>query len=210
MKLAVLSESPADEQAVRILVEGLLGKVTEPAEPPPLRTRGWPSVSAVVPVVLKHLYYHTDAEAFVTVVDSNHSAIHDDSHDQNTDPGCRLCRLRKTIDQTVRGFKPLPQRSPLRIAVGLAVPAIEAWYRCGRDPTVSESAWIEGMRARRDPYSKAELKRAVYGTDRAPLVLMIQRQVEEARRLVSDLGTLEKRFPTGFGSLAREVRNWRS
>ena len=174
MNLAVLSESSADEQAVRVLVEALLGKSTEPTEPPPLRTRGWPSVFAVAPVVLKHLYYYTDTEAFVTVIDSNHSAIHDDSHDQNTESGCRLCRLRKSIDQTVQGFKPLPHRPRLKIGVGLAVPAIEAWYCCGRDPTVTESAWLEGLRTHRDPYTKADLKRAVYGTDRVPLVLMIR------------------------------------
>ena len=210
MKLAVLGESSADEQAVRIFVEGLLGEATEPTRPPPLRTRGWPSVLAVVPVVLKHLYYHTETEAFVTVVDSNHSTVHDDSHDQNTQLQCRLGRLRKTIEQTLRGLRQLPHRSQLRVAVGLAVPSIEAWYRCGRDPAVSESAWNEGLRGHRDPYTKAELKCAVYGTVRAPLALMIAKQVEEAQRLANDLTTLEKRFPAGFGSLARMVRSWRS
>ena len=40
MKVAVLSESPADEAAIRILIDGILGRPTQPADMPPIRTRG--------------------------------------------------------------------------------------------------------------------------------------------------------------------------
>jgi hypothetical protein len=43
-----LSESPADEAAIRILVEGLCGKQTEPVAAAPLRARG---VDSVLPVL---------------------------------------------------------------------------------------------------------------------------------------------------------------
>ena len=40
MKVAVLSESPADEAAIRILIDGILGRPTQSADMPPIRTRG--------------------------------------------------------------------------------------------------------------------------------------------------------------------------
>ena len=39
----------------------------------------------------------------------------------------------------------VPQEMPL----SFAVPAIEAWYLCGRDDTVTEAAWLEGSEAGR-------------------------------------------------------------
>jgi len=59
MKVAVLSESPADEAAVRILVSGILGRQTRAVALPLLRTRGESGVFAVLPVVFKHLHFHT-------------------------------------------------------------------------------------------------------------------------------------------------------
>jgi hypothetical protein len=44
LKLAVLSESQADEAAVRLFVEAILQIQTQPIGLPPLRSRGWPSV----------------------------------------------------------------------------------------------------------------------------------------------------------------------
>ena len=54
-------------------------------------------------------------------------------------------------------------------ASSVTVPAIEAWYLCGRDSTVSEAAWTAGQASGRQPYSRAELKWRVYGTDRPTL-----------------------------------------
>ena len=79
MKVAVLSESPADEAAIRILVEGLLGRTIEPPPMPPIRSRGHDAVVASLPTVLKHLHYRTDAEALVVVLDSDRSPVHDPS-----------------------------------------------------------------------------------------------------------------------------------
>ncbi len=39
MKVAVLSESPADEAAIRILLDGILGRPTQSTDIPPIQTR---------------------------------------------------------------------------------------------------------------------------------------------------------------------------
>jgi len=211
MKVAILSESAADEAVLRILVEGVLGRETEHVPTQSLRTRGWPSVREVIPPVLKHLYYHIEAEAFVVVADSNHSPVHVEQAEKTgrCHPLCRLCLLRESIHQVQSNLSLRPDRPRLKTAIGLAVPIIEAWYHCGRDPQVSEAAWISGLQDKSDPYTKNGLKQAVYGTDRQSLELGKRRGIEEATRLVKKLAALEKRFPIGFGSLARDVRAWR-
>lgn len=213
MNVAVLSESSADEAAIRILVDGILGAETEAIPPPPLRTRGWPSVLNVVATVVRHLHYRTDADAFVLVVDSDDSPVHDPAHDE---PGaaskqCRLCQLRECIDEVRTTLSTVAGRSPLRTAVGLATPCIEAWYRCGLGAHVNEAAWARELKAGsgfRD--KRRRLKREVYGTDRPSLELEIRRATEEAHRLVQDLSRLQRLFPNGFGALARNVRDWQA
>jgi hypothetical protein len=210
MKLAVLSESAADEAAVRMLVDGILGRQTQPVSLFPLQTRGLSGVFNILPVVLKHLYFRTDAEAFVVVIDSDNSPVHVDSHEQlgGTDGKCRLCRLRQAVVQAQAQLRPMPSRSTIKTALGLAVPAVEACYRCGRDPHVSEAAWIIGLQSGSFPYTKLRLKQDVYGTDRPSLALETRRATEEAQRLTQNLALLENLFPAGFGLLARDVRGW--
>lgn len=76
MKIAVLSESPADEAAVRILAEAILCRTIDSTPELKPRFRGWPSVRAVPPAAIRQLHYHTEAEGLVLVVDGNHSPIH--------------------------------------------------------------------------------------------------------------------------------------
>jgi hypothetical protein len=94
-------------------------------------------------------------------------------------------------------------RTPLRVAIGLAVPAIEAWYRCGLDPQVTEAGWAAHAAA----YTRNTLKQAVYGMERPSLELETQRAVEAAQRLAGNLPMLEQLFP-GFRTLAEGVRGW--
>lgn len=210
MKVAVLSESPADEAAVRVLVDGVLGRQTQAVTIAPLRTRGLSGVFEVLPAVLKQLHYHTDAEALVVVVDSDHSPVHNDGHEQpdGAETGCRLCKLRRVVAQVRGQLRPISNRPSIKTALGVAVPAVEAWYRCGLDPHVTEATWIMGLQSGSYPYTRNRLKQAVYGTDRPPLTLETRRATEEAQRLVRDLSLLERLFPAGFGSLARGVRGW--
>ena len=212
MKLAVLSESPADEAAIRILVDGLLGHPTEPVAGPRLRTRGWPSVLDILPVVLRHLYFRTDADALVVVVDSDDSPVHVPPHETESgrDLACRLCRLRICSEKTLQQLSPLPDRLPLRTVLGLAVPCIEAWYRVGRDSNASERVWSEKLEAGGGlKQQRLALKSSVYGTERPSLDSRQTAGIEEATRLVESLDQLERLFPGGFASLARGVRSWK-
>lgn len=63
MKIAVLSESPADEAAVSILIEGLLGVCMTRVPLPTPGTRGWKGTFNAVALALRHLHYRTDEEA---------------------------------------------------------------------------------------------------------------------------------------------------
>jgi len=101
MKVAVLSESAADEAAIRIMVEGLLERETQPVAPFALRLRGWPSVLQISPSVYRHLYYRTEAEALVLVVDSNHSPVHEEAHERPEHADC-VPLWPKSKDSSVR------------------------------------------------------------------------------------------------------------
>jgi hypothetical protein len=132
------------------------------------------------------------------------------AHEQpgGADSRCRLCLLRQTVTQTREKLRPRLEYPPLKVALGLAVPTIEAWYQCGVNPQVNEAAWIRALQARLYPYTTKRLKEAVYGTDHPSLFWEKQRATEEALRLSQDFTLLEKLFPAGFGALIQEVRSW--
>jgi hypothetical protein len=214
MMVAVFSESAADEAAIRVFVEGLLGGVTRPPSMPPIRSRGWPAVLHLLPVVLKHLHYQNDAEALVVVADSDRSPVHRDPPDGESpcDQRCRLCALRSVVTRATQQLRPKGDSGVIKTGLGLAVPQIEAWYLAGVDPHVSEAAWISGQKTGTFPYARESLKRKVYATDRPAWDLEIRRAREEAERILHDakLPLLESLFPSGFGALAKDVRSWRA
>ena len=210
MKLALLSESPADEAALRVLVEYVLGQPFTPV-PPALRARGWPSVEQVLPAILRHLHFNTKADGLVVVCDSDDSVVHTAEHEAPGyyHPVCRICRLRGVFRRTIKNLPPAHGRDRVLRAVGLCVPALEAWLLCGRDTAVTEAAWVAGQESGRPPYSRSELKWRVYGTDRPTLPHAMQRAVQEVSRHGGDIRRLENDFPQGFGSLARDLRSWK-
>jgi hypothetical protein len=112
------------------------------------------------------------------------------------------------VAATRQRLRPVPNRAPLRVALGLAVPSLEAWWRCGIDAHVTEAAWLVALQSRQFPYDVNRLKAAVYGTDRPGLDQETVRMTEEATRVAQDLGRLETSFPNGFGTLARDLRGW--
>ena len=211
MKVAVFSESEADDVALRIFAEGILGTRIEPVLHAGVRARGWPSVRNVLRPVLLQLHYHTEAEGFILVVDSNGTEPHRETHDKPNarHPQCRLCQLRQIREEVFARAKPRPDRPPMKTAIGLAVPSIEAWFRCDQDNHVHEIAWLNGLASGQLPYSTAQLKTAFYGTDRHSLALETQCMTEAARRLVQNLAHLETCFPNGFGVFANELRQWK-
>jgi hypothetical protein len=202
MRVAILSESTADESALRIIVDALLGVNTTPVSMN-LESRGWPAVRNILPAISKMLQYRTDAEALVVVVDSNHTYL------SGNEPKNRLREFQELVQRCRQQLRNVPGRVPLKIAVGVAAPAIEAWWLCKSNPQISEAAWEKGLIEKREPYSKLELKRQLYGSDYRSLELMTRKMTEAAQVIAGDLPALERAFPCGFGSLAHELRSWR-
>jgi hypothetical protein len=209
MKIALLSESPADEAVLRVLVAAVLGE-TPRFGATGFRARGWPNVGQILPALIRHLHFNTDTDALVVTCDSDDSLVHTAAHDAPNyfHPQCRMCQLRALFRQTVKKFPPAHGRARMLRVVGVAVPALEAWLLCGRDAGVTEEAWRTGQESGRLPYTRAELKWRVYGTDRPSLPHEIdcaRREVERHRR---DSRRLEFDFP-GFEALARDLRDAR-
>jgi hypothetical protein len=212
MKLAVLSESPADDAAVRILVEGLLGGSTEEVCPKSLRHRsGLSSISRLLPAIVAELHYNTDADALALVVDGNGSPMHEPAHEEDLRGGgskCRACQFRRRLSQVCQALKPRPHAEPLRFALGVAYPAIEAWYLCG-DPVASEAAWRDSLERREHaPAAIRKLKKAVYGVEKPGLEHETACAVQKCKTLVGRQADLQAAFPVGSGALACDVQSW--
>jgi len=210
MNVAIVSESPADEAALRILVEAVLARPVTAIGAPTRRAGGVGGALAIIGPTLRWLHYGRRADALVVVVDANDSPMHSAAPNETCPDAaeCRLCRLRREIARAQGGLSPLPERGRIHTAAGLAVPAVEAWYLCGRDPNVSENAWIQGQAASSLPYTRKELKRKVYGTSRPSLAMETERAIAEMTRVASALDMLERKFPVGFGALLADLRRW--
>lgn len=209
MRVAVVSESPADEAAIKILVDAIAGRETELVSAR-LRPSGWPHVLEVLPGIIKALHYNTLADCIAVVVDSDHSPVHDVGHiaEQQLNHGCRLCLLRSCIQTTLSRISAVPNRDSLKTAVGLAVPAIEAWYRCGVDAHVNEARWIGHLSGERINFNKKSLKVDVYGFNQPGLQAATNAAVSAAKRLTTNLEQLRELFPTGFNCFYSDIRNW--
>ncbi len=143
MNIALLSESPVDEAALRVLVSYVLGQGFNQISPS-LRARGWPSVELVLPAILRHLHFNTRADGLVVVVDSDDTPVHTAEHEAPGyhHPQCRICRLRAVFRRAIKNLPPAHGRERVLRAVGLCVPALEAWLLCGRDTSITEAAWM--------------------------------------------------------------------
>jgi hypothetical protein len=199
MRFATLSESEADEAAVRILAEGIATVPVTWEAPARLRPGGWPAVREQLPTVIRHLHYHAEpAAALIVVVDTNDSPLHEAAHAGTPPLECRWCTLRRITERTLADLTPIAGRPTIHVVIGAATPAIEAWYLCGKNPNPSEQTWAGGG-AR--GYDRQSLKRTAYGSDRASLARMTEVATMEATRLATNLGLLRAHFPRGFGAL---------
>lgn len=210
MKVAVLSESPADEAAIRIIISGILGGEIEPIHfDSSIRARGWPGIKTLLPVIIPRLHYHSDAEALAIVVDSDSSTIHLDTHDIETAAGdCRLCDLKRVVAFHLSRLQQVTGREMLKIAIGLAVPAMEAWYVCLQDTHVNEAAWARHLGGERVTYTKNSLKQMAYGTERPSIDTETEGARNSARELIKNLDQVEELFPNGFGLFVQDIRGW--
>lgn len=211
MKIVFFGESPADQAAMSVFAEGVLG---EPPEPPGMAVEGHGVTGVLIALfgVFRGVYYNSDAEGLVVVVDSDDTELHRSDHDKpgNGGTNCRLCQARRSIAKAREPLKARPGRPALKVAIGLAVPAIEAWYLVGKNHQVGEAAWIAGLAANRPPFTRQQLKQEVYGTDRPSLERETECAVREARRIIANIGAIESAFPAGFGAMASEIRSWKT
>ncbi|HEX8400059.1 MAG TPA: hypothetical protein VF644_21695 [Pyrinomonadaceae bacterium] len=214
MKIAIFSEFTTDEAVLKILVEGILGEEIEQiAYRKKLQSRG-SGVPRDVPVVLRDVYYNSEAEFLVVVRDSDDSPIHKKEHNKRGNKEaerCRLCELQKIVSSELANLSIMPGKENFKVAVGVAVPAIEAWLLCGVESYANEANWVNKQREKgSSTYNDRKLlKTKLYGSEIAPGNVKTARQVEAARRLSNNIEQLEKLFPAGFGSLAAEIRSWK-
>ena len=209
MKIAVVSESPADEAAIKILVDGIVGEETELVTGARVRPGGWPHVLGVLPNILTALHYRGEADSLAVVVDSDDSPVHAQSHEtQRNDPDCRLCQLRNCVQRCLQRVTPLNNRNALQTAMGLATPSIEAWYLCGSDAHVMEATWSRKLLGEKVTYDRRSLKVAIYGSNQPTLQGETEAAIAAASRLVENLDRLQQLFPSGFGCFLTDVRGW--
>ncbi|MFI5377662.1 MAG: hypothetical protein ACHRHE_00020 [Tepidisphaerales bacterium] len=211
MKIAVFSESSADEAAVRILAEAVLGQPIEPVAGKALRRprNGWTHVVKLLRAVILDLYFQTDADGLIVVVDSNDSPYHARNHDPAAESDCRWCQLMREANRACQALAARPCNKRFRVAIGLTPPAIETWLLFRRSPHYTEAAWIRGQGEGRPALNRRQLKQELYGTISPPLALETEKMVESARRLAGEVEAFERAFPIGFGAMADELRRWR-
>lgn len=209
MKIGFYGESPADQAAVAVFTQGILGAPPEPINID-LEANSVPGFFSALDGVFRGVHYNSDAEGFVVVVDCDDTELHQANHDApgGSPEDCRLCQASKIIARARQHLKARQGRPPLKVAIGLAVPAIEAWYLVGRNHQVGEAAWITGLAAGRPPFTRAELKKLVYGTDRPSIEHETECAFREAQRIIRDLKAIEAASPAGFGLMARAIRSW--
>jgi hypothetical protein len=160
MRVGYYVESPADRAALTVLTEGLLGAPPEPINLD-LEAHSVPGFFSARDGVLRGVHYHSDAEGLIVVVDSDDTDVHSPADDGPKGCGdrCRLCHARKIIDRAQEQLTSRPGRERLKVAIGLAVPAIEAWYLVGKEHQVGEAAWQTGRAANRPPFTRAQFKK---------------------------------------------------
>jgi hypothetical protein len=209
MRVGFFCESPADQAAMAVFAEGVLGKPPEPINMD-LEARSVPGFFGALDGVVRGAHYNSDAEGLIVVVDCDDTDLHVPAHDTPGGSGerCRLCQVRKIIAQVRKQLKPRQGRPELKVAIGLPVPTIDAWYLVGKNHQVGEAAWAAGLASGRAPFTRPQLKVLVYGTDRPSLEFATERAVTEARRIIRDIKAIEDAFPAGFGLMAQEIRSW--
>jgi hypothetical protein len=211
MKVAIISESPADEAIYRVLVDAAIGIATTPPSGAALRVRSSygvePTLRSLKGLVLG-LCYNSDAEGLVVILDSNGTRIHDrvgecEPHE------CRYCRAQMAASEAIT-----QSQRQLKVAIGLAVPAIEAWWLSATDGAVTESAWrmhLDRVRAgqHRPPYTRQTLKESLYGRKDPTAAIQLANGLPIARQAVADVVTLRHKFPNGLGPLLDELARWK-
>ena len=209
MKIGILSESKVDEAAYKILVESVLGHPVDLFKDY-WKRGGWSQAKKLVRPIILDLHY-SGADGFVFVGDSDSTPPHIASHDQldEVPEDCRLCEIRRLARSLIETLPARSGQPQLKVAVGIATPAIEAWLLSGLDANCTE-AWFreEQARGRLSRQTRRNLKIRKYGSLEASAGIKLQRTLENAQRIAGDLDGLEGRFQFGFGQLRKDLAQW--
>jgi hypothetical protein len=170
-----------------VFTEGILGEPPEPIAMD-LEAHSVPGFFSALDGVFRDVHYNSDAEGLVVVVDCDDTEPHGPDHDApiGESKRCRLCKARAIIAQCRETLRPRQGRPELKVAIGLTVPAIEAWYLVGKEHQVGEAPWHVGLAARKPPFTRPNLKKLAYGTERPSLELETKCAIAEARRIIGN------------------------
>src|SRR5438128_8941863 len=117
MKIGYYCESPADQAALAVFTEGILGTPPEPINMD-LEAHSVPAFFSALEGVFRGVHYNSDAEGLIVVVDCDDKEVHDTKHDTSKDgENCRLCQARGIIDRTRNQLKPRQARPELKVAI---------------------------------------------------------------------------------------------
>lgn len=212
MKVAFFSESKADETVLKHFVEELSEEGLEEKDiRKNLQFRSSSSVIKYLPVVIRSVHYNSDAEFLVVSSDSDDTPVHIAQHKTIKNEQCHLCCLQIIAQKSLAELQESPGKQMLKVAIGVPVPAIEAWLLFGKNPHVSEHYWIRFQNGEKITYDRKKLKTELYGGEHVPEAQRIEISIKAIQRIVENqlLEGLEKEFPQGFGTMADKVRNWK-
>jgi len=172
MEIAFVGESSADAAGVNKLTEALFGPQVTRCDIPVNVRGGWPALLNDLPTVIRATYFKTNAFGLVVVVDSDGTSLHPSSPDNR----------RVIIDHLIATSRATGRndRGPLRVAVGIAVPCIEAWWLAHENSAISEHTWFNRHTHPGAPYNKLDLKRQLYGTTVPSIDLETRKMIEAA------------------------------
>ena len=203
MKISVLAESSNDAAVMVELASAALGGPVELINSG-FEMMGWNMIPSVLPAVIKHLHFRSEADGLIVVADSNHSSLEPGA------PNNRREELRAMAAKIVENLGMLHGRSRIRIAIAVASPALVAWLLFHRYGEISESAWERGLVEKKDPYTKGVLKQRLYGVQRPSRDIATALRLEAARQVSQRIHELRSRFPLGFGSFFEDLLSWKS
>ena len=91
MKIGYYCESPADQAAMAIFAQGILGQPPEPINMD-LEAHSVPGFFGALDGVFRGVHYNSDADGLIVVVDCDDTELHEPGHDAPGKAGER-CRL---------------------------------------------------------------------------------------------------------------------